>query len=119
MRWKSVLQFTKQEVSLIWPCYAVCLMQTEEFRGLVAEEYYDWVAQYLVVKRASIEPNFHNLYMSFMDMFASAYLRKGVIRETYRNIKVWCTELCYCKPAEFMVWYGVHVGDSASRQDKQ
>ena len=56
----------------------------------MVEEHYDWVAQYLVVKRASIEPNFHNLYMSFLDALSSTYLRKGVIRETYRNIKVRC-----------------------------
>ena len=62
--------------------------QMEEFRGLIEEEHYDWVAQYLVMKRASIEPNFHNLYMSFQDSLASSYFRKAVLRETYRNIKV-------------------------------
>ena len=52
------------------------------------EEYYDWFAQYLVMKRASIEANFHSLYLSFMDMLTSSRLNKAVLRETYRNIKV-------------------------------
>ena len=46
------------------------------------------MAQYLVMKRASIEPNFHGLYMSFLDQFGSVQLRKRVLKETYRNIKV-------------------------------
>ena len=46
------------------------------------------MAQYLVMKRASIEPNFHSLYVSFMDTMGSVPLRKMVLRETYRNIKV-------------------------------
>ena len=60
----------------------------DEFNSLVDEEYHEWVAQYLVMKRASIEPNFHFLYMSFMDAVNKPGLRKGVLRETYRNIKV-------------------------------
>ena len=60
----------------------------EEFSSLVGEEHYAWVAQYLVVKRASIEPNFHNLYMSFLDVLGSNQLRKTTLRETYRNIRV-------------------------------
>ena len=62
--------------------------QTDEFKSLIEEDHYDWVAQYLVMKRASIEPNFHNLYMSFLDYLGSLRLRKGALRETYRNIKV-------------------------------
>ena len=60
----------------------------EEFKEMVDEEYYDWLAQYLVMKRASIESNFHSLYMSFMDALNSTRLNKAVLRETYRNIKV-------------------------------
>lgn len=43
------------------------------------------------MKRASIEPNFHELYMSFLSLFGSTQLRKIVLKETYRNIKV-CSE---------------------------
>ena len=62
--------------------------QTEEFKGLVGDDHIDWVAQYLVMKRASIEPNFHSLYINFMDTLGSTPLKKTVLRETYRNIKV-------------------------------
>lgn len=62
--------------------------KTEEARGLISEDHIDWVAGYLVMKRASIEPNFHTLYMKFLDLFNSVQLRKQVLRETYRNIKV-------------------------------
>ena len=62
--------------------------QVDEARGLISEEYLDWVAGYLVLKRASIEPNFHSLYMKFMDLYGSLQLYKQVLRETYRNIKV-------------------------------
>ena len=47
------------------------------------------MAGYLVMKRASIEPNFHSLYLSFMDTLSSLSLRRSVLRETYRNIKVY------------------------------
>ena len=62
--------------------------QVEEFNSLVDEEYYDWVAQYLVMKRTSIEPNFHSLYMNCLDTINKSRLNKAVLRETYRNIKV-------------------------------
>ena len=59
----------------------------------MGDDHIDWVAQYLVMKRASIEPNFHTLYISFMDTLGSAQLRKTVLRETYRNIKVHNTKI--------------------------
>ncbi len=62
--------------------------QAEEFRGLVQEEHFNWVAQYLVMKRASIEPNFHSLYSGFLDVYSSHTLCQQVLRETHRNIKV-------------------------------
>lgn len=54
----------------------------------MSEEHLDWVAQYLVMKRVSIEANFHSLYINFMDTLGSTQLKKMVLRETYRNIKV-------------------------------
>ena len=68
--------------------YYTALQQMDEFRGLAEEQYYEWVAQYLVMKRASIEPNFHNLYMSFLNSLGSSVLRKSVLIETFRNIRV-------------------------------
>lgn len=40
----------------------------DEIRDIVTEEYFPWIAQYLVMKRASIELNFHALYSNFLDV---------------------------------------------------
>lgn len=55
---------------------------------MVKEEYWPWFAQYMVMKRASIEPNFHTLYANFLDTVKIGELSKLVLRETFRNIKV-------------------------------
>ena len=47
-----------------------------------------WTAQYLVMKRASIEANFHTLYAKLLDYLAQAELVTMVIGETFRNIRV-------------------------------
>ncbi|KAG8177929.1 hypothetical protein JTE90_000793 [Oedothorax gibbosus] len=62
--------------------------KTDEFRDIVKDEHWPWASQYLVMKRASIEPNFHNLYSNFLDTLKQPDLTKLVIRETFRNIKV-------------------------------
>jgi len=54
----------------------------------VGEEYLAWVAQYMVMKRASIEHNFHTLYANFIDHLKAVDLIKLVVKETFRNIKV-------------------------------
>ncbi|KAJ8302566.1 hypothetical protein KUTeg_018962 [Tegillarca granosa] len=64
------------------------VQKAEELKKEVTEEYMPWVAQYLVMKRASIEPNFHTLYASFLDALQLNKLANMVIRETFRNIKV-------------------------------
>ena len=45
-----------------------------------------WLAYYFVIKRASIEPNFHNLYSLFLGTLKSEKLYENVIKETYKNI---------------------------------
>lgn len=47
-----------------------------------------WLAQYLVMKRASIEPNFHALYSQFLVVLKSERLYDEVIKETYKNIGI-------------------------------
>lgn len=46
------------------------------------------MAQYLVMKRASIELNFHVLYSNFLDVFKVPKVNEMVLKETHRNIKV-------------------------------
>lgn len=60
----------------------------DELRDLVTEEYWPWMSQYLVMKRASIELNFHVLYSNFLDVLKIPEVNRMVLRETYRNIKV-------------------------------
>ena len=67
--------------------------QAAEFKDLVQEEHYGWVARYLVIKRVSSEQNFHSLYMSFLDTLEMPPLEEVILQETHRNIKVGCTPL--------------------------
>lgn len=60
----------------------------DELREIVGAEHWSWVGQYLVMKRASIEPNFHTLYSNFLDTLKNSELSRLVIAETFRNIKV-------------------------------
>lgn len=60
----------------------------DELREIVTEEYWPWMAQYLVMKRASIELNFHTLYSNFLDVLKIPELNLMVLQETFRNIKV-------------------------------
>lgn len=60
----------------------------EELKETVKEEFMPWVSQYLVMKRVSIEPNFHSLYSNFLDTLKNLEFNKMVLNETYRNIKV-------------------------------
>ncbi|XP_022920087.1 CCR4-NOT transcription complex subunit 1 isoform X2 [Onthophagus taurus] len=60
----------------------------DEVRDIVTEEYWPWISQYLVMKRASIELNFHGLYSNFLDCLKMPEVNRMVTKETYRNIKV-------------------------------
>ncbi|XP_041123610.1 CCR4-NOT transcription complex subunit 1 isoform X1 [Polyodon spathula] len=65
--------------------------KVEELKETVKEEFMPWVSQYLVMKRVSIEPNFHSLYSNFLDTLKNQDFVKMVLSETYRNIKVLLT----------------------------
>ena len=40
------------------------------------------------LNRASIEPNFHDLYLKFLDKLNSKTLNKEILKSTYENCKV-------------------------------
>uniref|UniRef100_A0A673XRB4 CCR4-NOT transcription complex, subunit 1 n=1 Tax=Salmo trutta TaxID=8032 RepID=A0A673XRB4_SALTR len=61
--------------------------KVEELKETVKEEFMPWVSQYLVMKRVSIEPNFHSLYSNFLDTLKNPEFVKMALNETYRNIK--------------------------------
>ena len=44
------------------------LIETLQSEGQELNTFSSWLAQYLVLKRASIEPNFHTLYASFLEV---------------------------------------------------
>uniref|UniRef100_A0A3B3REG1 CCR4-NOT transcription complex subunit 1 n=1 Tax=Paramormyrops kingsleyae TaxID=1676925 RepID=A0A3B3REG1_9TELE len=67
------------------------IQKVEELKETVKEEFMPWVSQYLVMKRVSIEPNFHSLYSNFLDTLKNSEFFKMVLIETYRNIKVLLT----------------------------
>ncbi|KAG5379543.1 hypothetical protein IGI04_027385 [Brassica rapa subsp. trilocularis] len=60
----------------------------KEFAEILSQQYYPWFAQYMVMKRASIEPNFHDLYLKFLDKVDSKLLFKEILQNTYENCKV-------------------------------
>ncbi|KAG8092529.1 hypothetical protein GUJ93_ZPchr0012g21276 [Zizania palustris] len=62
--------------------------KSKEFSEVFQEQYYPWFAQYMVMKRASIEPNFHDLYLKFFDKVNSKVLNKEMVKATYENCKV-------------------------------
>ncbi|KAK9742789.1 hypothetical protein RND81_03G197500 [Saponaria officinalis] len=62
--------------------------KAKEFSEILKDQYFPWFAQYMVMKRASIEPNFHELYLKFLDKFNSKALNKEIVQATYENCKV-------------------------------
>ena len=57
----------------------------EQFSESVEDIYLPWVAVYLV-ERASIEPNFHALYLRFLDHLANSSLYSLTLMESYRRV---------------------------------
>lgn len=62
--------------------------KSSDLKEVLGEDYNGWLAQYLVMKRASIEPNFHTLYSSFLEAQNNTVLVDEVQKETYRNIRI-------------------------------
>ncbi len=62
-----------------------------EIQKLVPEEYWPWFTNYLVVKRAAQEPNFHSLYIDLIDRFQSKSLYQLLVRTTHKYVKVLLT----------------------------
>ncbi|CAB4419785.1 unnamed protein product [Rhizophagus irregularis] len=59
-----------------------------EMKDILKESHYRWFANYLVVKRASIEPNYHQLYLQFLESLESQSLCRHVLHESFANIRV-------------------------------
>ena len=63
-------------------------VKVKEMKEVLKDNHYRWFSHYLVVKRASIEPNFHSLYIAYLDAFENNNLNRQVLHETFSNIKI-------------------------------
>eukprot|EP00123_Amoebidium_parasiticum_P018848 comp24302_c0_seq2/m.45619 comp24302_c0_seq2/g.45619 ORF comp24302_c0_seq2/g.45619 comp24302_c0_seq2/m.45619 type:complete len:1529 (-) comp24302_c0_seq2:771-5357(-) len=59
-----------------------------ESKAILSEMYYPWLAWYIVVKRASLEANFHSLYIQYFDAMKAPRLMATVLEKTYHYIKL-------------------------------
>lgn len=55
---------------------------------VIEEAHFAWLAQYLVVFRASQEPNYHGLYHEFLKTLQIYQLNVQVLSQTYENIYI-------------------------------
>ncbi|CAK5085824.1 unnamed protein product [Meloidogyne enterolobii] len=65
--------------------------QTQEINELVkegGEDFNKWFAQYLVMKRVTVEQNFQPLYNSFLMLINNETLDEFIRKETFRNIDI-------------------------------
>ena len=59
-----------------------------ELREMLKPQYFDWLGHYLVVKRISAQPNFHSLYLAFLDHLGDygRGLIVSILSSVYLNI---------------------------------
>lgn len=58
-----------------------------ELNGIISQEHVRWFCQYLVVKRASIEPNFHGVYILFLGKLELQFIDESLLYETLFRIR--------------------------------
>ena len=67
------------------------ILQTQEINELIQEEddeFIQWFAQYLVMKRVTVEQNYQPLYNSYLLLINNKKLDAYVRKETFRNIQI-------------------------------
>lgn len=65
--------------SYVWILLCKYLIPTSSFSPIL----------YILIGRASIETNFHDLYLKFLDKVNLKPLNKEIVQATYENCKVW------------------------------
>jgi CCR4-NOT transcription complex subunit 1 len=62
--------------------------KAQELKEMLEPRYFDWLGQYLVVKRISAQPNFHSLYLAFLDNLGDygKGLIQSILSSVYLNI---------------------------------
>ena len=61
-----------------------------EAESFLEDEYCPWIANYMVVKRVCTQPNFHTLYLLFLEKLGQTYsqqLEKCVLTQTFINAR--------------------------------
>ena len=61
--------------------------KVSEFLDIFSPAHQRWFSHYIVVKRASIEPNFHALYISFLDLISIPRMNSIILHETLSEIR--------------------------------
>ncbi|KAJ3113310.1 hypothetical protein HDU96_003550 [Phlyctochytrium bullatum] len=59
-----------------------------EMKEILREAHFRWFSHYIVVKRSSIEPNFHELYIAFLDALQQPALNRNILHDTFSNIRI-------------------------------
>ncbi len=62
--------------------------KVKEMKEVLRDEHVRWFSNYIVVKRASIEPNFHGLYVTFLDALNHPLVNRYILLETFNNIRL-------------------------------
>ena len=63
-------------------------VKVREMLALVTSDFFPWLAQYIVVKRAALEHNYQQMYQAMLERVNSSVLDKLVLQETYSNVKI-------------------------------
>ena len=63
-------------------------VKVKELAGLITADFYPWFANYLVVKRAAQEPNFHPVYVMLVEKWGDKALRNNLVDGTVHYCKV-------------------------------
>lgn len=58
-----------------------------EVRKLLVDSYHAWMAQYLVVKRISTQPNYHAVFLVFIEKLHRPALEKEILKRTLHNAR--------------------------------
>eukprot|EP00761_Pharyngomonas_kirbyi_P006841 gb/GECH01006850.1/.p1 GENE.gb/GECH01006850.1/~~gb/GECH01006850.1/.p1 ORF type:complete len:2071 (+),score=422.78 gb/GECH01006850.1/:1-6213(+) len=59
-----------------------------DLKKILKEEHYSYFAHYMVIKRASIESNFQELYIKFLDALKIKVINEYTLKKTYESIKI-------------------------------
>lgn len=61
-------------------------LKAVDLKKILEKSYFPWLAQYFVIRRACIEPNYHGLYIEFLQKLEIEDLNKQILSLTYKSI---------------------------------